>query len=381
MAQRSMVIRNSKVFTKDGIFKNEDIYIKNGVFADINTRDEGDTAQIDGTNLLAIPGLVDIHFHGAIGYDFCEGEKEALKAILDYELSHGVMAVCPTTMTFPEEIIGRAVDSALELSDGDSGADIVGINLEGPFINPQKAAAQNPDYVRKGDPAMLQRLLERGRGLIKIVDVSPEIKENFMLIEEFKDKVNFSVAHTMADYDIAGSAFRAGAKQLTHMFNAMPEIMHRSPGPELAALEEGAYVELISDGVHNHDAIIRMVFGLYDSEKAVLISDSMMATGLKDGLYSLGGQKVMVKGRECRLKDNPDTIAGSNSNLFECLKHTVLEAGVPLEKAVLAATINPARAIGVDDKYGSIREGRYGNVILMDEELNIKYIIKNGCIK
>lgn len=375
-----MIIKDAKVFKENGTFNKEDIYIENGIFSDISSYTDDDGPIIDGSNLLAIPGLVDIHFHGAVGCDFCDAEIDSLKRILDYELSCGVMAVCPATMTFPEDKISKIIDSAIIAQSYLEGADLIGINLEGPFINPSKVAAQNPNYVTCGDAAMLRRLLERGKGLIKLVDVAPEIEENMSLIDKFKDEVRFSLAHTLADYDKAKEAFGCGANHLTHMFNAMNEIGHRAPGPVLAALEEGAFVELISDGVHNHDAVIRMVFKLFDEDKIILISDSMMATGLEDGLYTLGGQKVLVKGNECRLSEHPETIAGSNTNLFECLKYAVLKAGVPIEKAISAVTVNPAEAIGVRDKYGCIRQGCYGNVILMDEKFIIKHLIYKGTL-
>ena len=374
-----MLIKNAGVFTQDGKFVKENIRIENGLFSCIGDCNE-DGKIIDAEGLLAIPGLVDIHFHGAVGCDLCDADIEGLKAILDYELACGIMAVCPATMTFPEKKLSEVIDRVRNVQDYDRGADIVGINLEGPFINPKKAGAQNTSYISEGDSGMLRRLLERGRGLIKLVDVAPEFDSNMCLIDEFKNEVRFSLAHTEADYCIAKEAFRRGAGQLTHAFNAMNETLHRSPGPVLAACEEGAYAELIADGVHIHDAVIRMAFKLF-GDKIILISDSCMAAGLEDGLYSLGGQDVTVEGAKCTLTDKPDTIAGSNTDLFGCLKHAVTKAQIPMDKAIKAATINPARAIGIDDKYGSIALNLAGNIILMDEDFNIKYIIKDGIIR
>ena len=373
-----MLIRNAMVFNDEGTFKENDIHIKDDIIEYIGTFNGTDENVIDATGLYAIPGLIDIHFHGAIGHDLCDADSNSLKEILDYELSQGIMAVCPATMTAPEEKLSKIIDTALLSKNYRDGADLVGLNLEGPFINPKKAAAQNSEYIISGDAKLLRRLIDRGQGLIKLVDVAPEISENMYLIDTFKDEVSFSLAHTFADYDISKEAFCHGAKQLTHMFNAMNDITHRAPGPVLAALEAEAYVELIADGIHNHDAIIRMVFKLFDESKIILISDSMMATGFEDGLYTLGGQDVLVRGHECRLANHLETLAGSNTTLFDCLKHAVLFAGIPIEKAIFAASRNPARAILIDDKYGSIRKGCYGNIILMDDDFNIKFIIKNG---
>lgn len=372
-----MIIKNAKVFTDQGIFEQKDIFIKNGIITDEENAKGEDHQVIDGSNLLAVPGLIDIHFHGAVGHDFCDGDLDGLNAILRYELSSGITAACPTTMSFPPEVLFEAIDTALE-AGSDRGAELVGINLEGPFIGRQKVGAQNASYVLEGDSSLLRKIIDRGQGLIKLVDVAPEIKANMKLIDEFKNETRFSLAHTEADYEMAVTAFEHGASQLTHMFNGMKDISHRMPGPELAALEKRAFVELISDGVHNHDAIIRMVFKLFDEDRIVLISDSMRATGFEDGTYSLGGQNVSVKGNECRLEEHPETIAGSNTNLFDCLKHAICLAKVPMAKAIFAATRNPARAIGIDDMHGSIRKGCYGNILLIDKEFNLKHIIKNG---
>lgn len=375
-----MIIKNARVFNTKGYFEDKDLVIDGGRFVDSSkqgTQTDYGTV-IDAKGLMAIPGLVDIHFHGAVGHDFCDADSAGLKEILEYELSSGIMAACPATMTFPEEKLGCIIDSALSLGDNDKGADLVGINMEGPFINQGKVAAQNPEYVQKADSDMFFRLQDRAKGLIKLVDIAPEADGNMSFIDEVKGKVSVSLAHTLADYDTAKEAFNRGASQLTHMFNAMNDIGHRAPGPALAAQEAGAFVELICDGVHNHDAIIRMVFNLFDKNKIVLISDSMMATGLADGTYELGGQKVDVNGNECRLSEHKDVIAGSNTNLYECLKHAVLVAKVPIEKAIKAATINPARAIQIDEHYGSFAEGCYGNVLLIDDDFNVVVRIHKG---
>lgn len=385
---------------RDGKFRKCDIFIQNGTIKalrllseselpiddiDCNGEEECDfdfTRQdeeiIDAAGLMAIPGLVDIHFHGAVGHDFCDADSVGLKEILDYELSRGIMSVCPATMTFTEEKLNEVIDNALEVSSYEGGARLVGINMEGPFINPLKAGAQSIEFVRECDPEMFRRLLSRAGGLIKIVDIAPECGNNMSFIDEFKDEVSVSLAHTKCDYDTAKEAFGRGAKQLTHMFNAMNDIGHREPGPVLAARESGAFVELIGDGVHNHDAVVRMVFDLFDEDRIILISDSMMATGLSDGTYTLGGQSVDVRGNRCTLSADPGVIAGSNSDLLACLKHVVKEAGVPLEKALAAATINPAGAIGLSDRYGTLAEGVDANVVLLDGNLDIRYLILKG---
>jgi len=174
------------------------------------------------------------------------------------------------------------------------------------------------------------------------------------------------------------AAFNAGANHLTHCCNAMPGINHRNPGPIIAAVESGADAELITDNIHIHPAIVRSTFKLFGDDHVILISDSMMACGLPDGQYSLGGQAVTVKGRLAVLTEQEGTIAGSASNLMDCMRRAVKEMDIPLESAVKAATHNPARAIGIDKDYGDIAVGKYANVLLLDEELNLVHVIRRG---
>ena len=187
-----------------------------------------------------------------------------------------------------------------------------------------------------------------------------------------------SVAHTDSDYDHAKAVFDAGATHLTHLYNAMPGITHRAPGPIIAAMEHDAEVELITDNVHIHPAMVRFTFNTFGDDRVCLIADSAMSCGLPDGQYSLGGQAITVKGPRATLTEHPDTIAGSNTCLYDCMKRAVLEMNVPLESAVRAASETPAKSIGVDNDYGSLAAGRYGNVILADKELNIKAVIQKG---
>ena len=192
------------------------------------------------------------------------------------------------------------------------------------------------------------------------------------------DSAEDAIAHTCTSYDTAKAAFAAGATHMTHLYNAMPGITHREPGPIIAALEEGAEVELITDNVHIHPAMVRFTFNTFGDDHVILIADSMMACGLPDGQYSLGGQAVTVRGPRATLTEQPGTIAGSATCLFDCMKRAVLEMGVPLESAVRAATLNPARSIGIDADYGSLDAGRIGNVVLVDDKLDILKVIRHG---
>ena len=371
-----MIIRNAKVFTLNGQFVEKDLVIRDGRIA-FGAAPLADEEIVDAQGAYALPGLVDIHFHGAVGHDFCDADEAGLQAIADFEASKGVLAICPATMTFNEEILNGIMDVAAAHKN-ERGADLVGINMEGPYSSPDKVGAQNPKYVMAADPGMFRRLQERSGGLIRLVDIAPEEPGNLDFIKACHNEVRISIAHTCADYDTAKAAFAAGASHMTHLYNAMPGITHRAPGPIIAALEEGAEVELITDGVHIHPAVVRFTFRTFGDDHVILIADSMMACGLPDGEYSLGGQAVTVRGPRATLTEHPGTIAGSATCLYDCMKHAVREMGVPLASAVRAASLNPARSIGIDADYGSLEPGRWGNVILADEELNIVKVIRKG---
>ena len=371
-----MIIKNALIYTPRHTFEKGSILIREGRIVPFGTPEEGEEV-LDAEGLYALPGLVDIHFHGAMGKDFCDGTEEAIQTLADFEASKGVLAICPATMTFSEEILNGVMDAAAAHKNG-KGADLVGINMEGPFISPKKVGAQNPEYVHTADIEMFRRLQKRANGLIKLVDVAPEEPGALDFIRACRDEVRISIAHTCTDYDTAIAAFEAGATHMTHLYNAMPGITHRAPGPIIAALEKGAEVELITDNVHIHPAMVRFTFRTFGDDHTILIADSMMACGLPDGQYSLGGQAVTVEGRRATLTEQPGTIAGSATCLYDCMKVAVKEMDVPLESAVRAASENPARSIGIDADYGSLAAGRYGNVILADADLNIQAVIQKG---
>lgn len=371
-----MIIRNAKVFSDGCRFVEKDLVIRDGriVFGAAPQENE---EIIDAQGAYALPGLVDIHFHGAVGHDFCDADEAGLQAIADFEASKGVLAICPATMTFDEEILNGIMDVAAAHKN-ERGADLVGINMEGPYISPRKVGAQNPKYVMAADAGMFRRLQARSGGLIRLVDIAPEEPGNLDFIRECHNEVRISIAHTCTDYETAKEAFAAGASHMTHLYNAMPGITHREPGPIIAALEEGAEVELITDGVHIHPAMVRFTFNTFGDDHVILIADSMMACGLPDGQYSLGGQAVTVRGPRATLTEHPDTIAGSATCLYDCMKHAVMQMGVSLASAVRAASLNPARSIGIEADYGSLEPGRWGNVILADDQLNIVKVIRKG---
>ncbi len=369
-------ITGARVFEADGNFSARDLCFEGGCIVEDCAGEV-----VDAAGLMAIPGLVDVHFHGAMGQDMCNGTEEAIRTLASYEASQGVLAICPATMTYPEEKLNTIADAAAAwkaAGEHEGCADLVGINMEGPFISPNKVGAQNPAYVQAPNVAMFRRVQERSGGLFKLVTLAPEVDGALAFVDELADEVAVSVGHTCATYDDAAAAFARGAREVTHLWNAMPPLHHRDPSVIGAAAEaDHVRVELICDGIHIHPVAIRATFKLF-AGRVVMIADSMEATGLEDGEYSLGGQKVIVKGHLATLESG--TIAGSATNLFDCLRYAVREAKIPLADALIASSLTPARAIGVDAGYGSLDVGKVANVVLVDDELNIHDIYLRGAL-
>ena len=367
-----MIIKNVKVFGEDKCFTPGEIAIADGLFAEA----AADAEVVDGEGCYAIPGLVDIHFHGCVGDDFCDASSQAIANMAKYEASIGVTSMCPATMTLAEEELHNIMKTA-GAYDGKEGAKLVGINMEGPFISVKKKGAQAADHIRLCDVDMFRKLNEESGGLIKLVDIAPENEGAMEFIDEVKDEVMVSIAHTVANYDTASEALKRGAAHVTHLYNAMPPLNHRDQGVIGAARDaQNCHVELICDGVHIHPAVVRATFAMFGPERVILISDSMRATGLTDGQYTLGGQDVFVKGPLATLADG--TIAGSATNLMGCIRVAVKEMGIPLEDAIACATMNPAKEIGIYDTCGSITPGKAADLVLLDEELNVKAVYVNG---
>lgn len=393
-----MIISNGLVFEKEGGFSEKNIIIENGIITQISTEksdDRNSQKNIDATNMYVIPGLIDIHMHGCMGYDFCEGTREAIRNITEHQLSCGVTSICPTSMTFDEkrlaEIFGNtalyAEHDTLNYDSKDTelqedsfckkGARIVGINMEGPFIAKTKAGAQNPEYIVKPDINMFTRLQNAAGGLIRLVDLAPETEGAMEFIEEIATSVNVSIAHTNADYETSTRAFEKGANHVTHLYNAMPPFNHRKPGVIGAAADnDKVFVELIADGTHVDPAMVRATFKLFGDDRIVLVSDSMEACGMPDGEYVLGDLKVYVDNGTARLEDG--TIAGSVSNLMDCVRTAAFQMNIPLEKAIKCATINPAKSIGIFDRYGSIDIGKAADIVILNKNLEIVKILIGG---
>ena len=371
-----MIIKDANVFTQENKFVKVNVAIENGRFLHVLEEADEDDEIVDTAGLIMIPGLVDIHFHGCKGADMCDGTEEALDVITAYEASVGVTSICPATMTIPKEQLLEVMRNAGTYSYH-GGAHLVGINMEGPFISPSKKGAQAADNIIPCDYEYFCQLQDAAGGLIRLVDIAPEEPGAMEFIDKAKEQVVISLAHTASDYDTAKKAIERGASHATHLYNAMPPMNHRQPGVIGAVRDsEQCHAELICDGVHVHPSVIRATFAMFGEERIILISDSMRATGLEDGEYTLGGQAVTVKGNLATLHDG--TIAGSATNLMDCMRFVVKEVGLPLETAVRCATANPAREIGIYHDVGSITAGKKADFVLLDQNLDIVGVYIDG---
>ena len=336
-----------------------------------------DAYDLEGATV--IPGLVEVHSHGNSGYDFSDGDYEGLKEMARYYLRCGITSFAPASMTLPYEVLEKAFATAKRLVDeAPAGcAKLRGIHMEGPYFSYKKRGAQNPDYLKEPDFEGFRRLYEDCGGLVRIVDVAPELPGAAEFIRRAIRLCTVGIAHTDADYEQAKTAFAAGASHLTHLYNAMPAISHRAPGVIPAAAEcPHVRAELICDGLHVHPAAVRLAFSMFGSERMILVSDSGRCAGQPEGTeFDIGGQTAKVIDGVARLADG--TIACSAANLWQCLQNAIT-FGIPEEAAVRACTLNPASALGIQSEVGSIAPGKMADFVVCSPDYAKKRVYLAG---
>lgn len=366
---------NAWIFV-DNEFKKGSFTVENGRFAEIVTGDDvREGTDLDGS--YVIPGLIDCHTHGNSNADFSDGDYEGVVRMATYLAKNGITAFAPTSMTLPYDVLEQAFKTAVRFQRErpEQAARIGGIHMEGPYFSEKKKGAQNGAYLKDPDIEGFRKLHEASEGLLRIVDVAPELEGAVPFVEAASTLCTVSVAHTDAAYEEAKAAFDAGASHLTHLFNAMPPIHHRKPGTIGAASENASVVaELICDGLHVHESSVRMAFKLFP-DRICLISDSLRCCGMPDGDYTLGGQEIRLSGGVARLLDG--TMAGAATNLFDGMRNAV-RFGVPKEAAIRAATIVPAKELGIDAELGSIETGKLADFVVCDETLRRKAVYIGG---
>lgn len=374
-----MFYKNARIYASDCRFHHGAFEVTDdGRFGQVlPDRIPEDAYDLEGATV--IPGLVEVHSHGNSGYDFSDGVYDGLVEMARYYLACGVTSFAPASMTLPYEVLEKAIATAHRLAEEapEGCARLRGIHMEGPYFSYKKRGAQNPDYLKEPDFEGFKKLYDGCGGLIRIVDIAPELAGSADFIRKASRLCTVGIAHTDADYEQGRTAFAAGATHLTHLYNAMSGISHRDPGVIPAAAEmPRVRAELICDGLHVHPATVRLAFSMFGGERMILVSDSGRCAGMPEGAeFDLGGQTAKVQGGVARLRDG--TIACSAANLWQCMVNAI-SFGVREEDVIRACTANPAAALGVQSAVGSIAPGKQADFVVCSPDYAKKRVYLAG---
>ena len=372
-----MIINNCNIIYLNSIEKGS-VLIANGKIKEINPTSFENEEIIDACGLYLSPGFIDVHIHGAGGYDTMDGTFHAINEISKTILKHGTTSFTPTTMTVATSDINKSMQVIKEAKEkGTDGAIVLGAHLEGPFINPKAIGAQNPNFLIPPTLENYNTMVKGAEDAVVSITIAPEIEGAKELIKELSKKgIICSIGHTKASYEEAMEGIACGCKHSTHLFNAMTSFSHREPGVVGAIFDSEITTETISDGIHISYPSLRIAYKQKTSDKVLLVTDAMMACSMPDGMYTLGGQDVIVKDGAARLLSG--SLAGSILTLDKAVYNVYHNVGYPLHEVVKMATFNPARHCNVEDRKGLIKEGYDADLILFDEDINIKKVIVSG---
>ncbi|MGJ9458116.1 N-acetylglucosamine-6-phosphate deacetylase [Oceanobacillus sp. CF4.6] len=383
MQNASLYIKNAKLFLEDKVIPNGGIYIENRKIKAFVEDDDSfqlpdDVQVIDGANSNLIPGFIDGHIHGANGADTMDATEEALDTMTAALPSEGTTSFLATTITQSPENIAAALENIAGYRSKPGQTELIGIHLEGPFVEKSKAGAQPKKYIMEPDLGHFRKWQELSGGKIKTITMAPEHDRDGSFIKDLVGAgVNVSAGHTATDFAGMKRAVGYGVQQVTHLCNAMSGIHHRDIGVVGAAFQlEELRGEVIADGIHIAPEMLQLIFNNMGSERLILITDSMRAKGLPAGDYELGGQPVIVTEDRAVLEDG--TLAGSILKMNEGAQQLLKLDGVSIENIIEMASVNPAKQIGVYDRKGSIEVGKDADILLVDDQLNIKYTICRG---
>lgn len=375
------IIQHVKVHLPHQILPSATVWISNGKLKRIEPTQEietieGDDERIDGNGMWLIPGMIDVHIHGANGYDMMDGTEDSIQEVSRACAATGCTSFLATSVSSTMEDLLNMIRSVKAVIGREQGARIAGIHLEGPYLNPKRKGMQNEKYLRHPNLDEMKLIFQEAGSLIKMVTIAPELPGGLELISFLKEQgVVIAVAHSDATYEEAKLAFTAGASHVTHCFNGMRPIHHRDPGLIVAAFEEPhVSLQAIVDQVHLHPAIVRLMHRLKGPEGMVLITDALQAMGLGDGNYMFGGHHVTVSGGIARLADG--TLASSTVTMNEALRLTEAN-GISMEDAVCMASTTPAHILGLSHK-GKIEVGYDADLVLLDEHYQVQWTMIEG---